>query len=407
MATLSNRGDKNDEYHPDSLAVRDAVFGFINSPNDSINWEPPPGNRDNSKAGSLCPVGYPSSSTPEPTRAPSARVGWRRRTYTGDRLNDQPLVSVIMTVYNGARWLHQSVPDVLGQDYSNLEFIVVDDGSTDDTLRVLAAYQDPRLRVVPRDHAGLVPSVNHAIEASRGRFLARMDVDDRCSRRRLSLQVARALAVPDIAVVGCSYQVLALDGRPLSTVVPPLDDEDLRRRLLLRNIFAAGSVLFDAERVRAIDGYDEAFTSAEDWALLVRLAAAGRLASVAEPLYGWRAHDSGMSMAMARTAAVTVERVMAKAWRSLPPAIPDRGAFVARADQYLALPAPLGSTMVAQLVVFEGLLAQAFLRRRRYRRALVQLLLLMSLPLRLWRAVLLDAPQRLYWARWHIRRVRR
>src|SRR6185503_10317438 len=97
-----------------------------------------------------------------------------------------PAVSVVMSVHDGAPWIADAVGSVLGQTLTDLELIVVDDGSTDATPELLAAVSDPRLRVETRGRAGLTRSLNHALSLARAPLVARLDADDVSPSDRLA-----------------------------------------------------------------------------------------------------------------------------------------------------------------------------------------------------------------------------
>src|SRR5208337_1888421 len=118
-------------------------------------------------------------------------------------------VSVIMAVYNGDKFLEEAVESVLCQTFADFEFVIIDDGSTDGTSKLLAKYaeQDSRIVVIRQDNRGLPSSLNRAISVANCELLARMDADDRMLPCRLERQIEFVARNPDAAVV-CSYSYL-------------------------------------------------------------------------------------------------------------------------------------------------------------------------------------------------------
>src|SRR5690349_3095432 len=104
---------------------------------------------------------------------------------------EQPTVSVLMTVYNGQRYLSAAVESVLEQTYTNFEFVIIDDGSNDSSPAILERYakQDCRIRILTRSNKGLTKSLNEGLQHVRGRYLARMDADDISLPNRFEKQV--------------------------------------------------------------------------------------------------------------------------------------------------------------------------------------------------------------------------
>jgi glycosyltransferase involved in cell wall biosynthesis len=204
-------------------------------------------------------------------------------------------VSVVMAVYNAASYLRASVDSILGQTRDDFEFIMVDDGSTDESRTIIGEYGDPRIKLLDLAHAGIVPALNHAIGTARGRYVARMDADDVSLPRRLALQVAALEADPTTVVAGCGFVEIDAFGRQRSVVVPPTLDVDLRRRLMVRNPYAGGSVMMRRDALLSIGGYPQGFELAEDYEVLHRLSAVGTLTSAPEILYQWRVHPPSTS----------------------------------------------------------------------------------------------------------------
>ena len=107
-------------------------------------------------------------------------------------MNHSPLVSVLMPAYNCASFISAAIESVLAQTYSQFELLVIDDGSTDRTSQIVTTYadHDPRIRLMTREHHGLVQTLNFGLEQARGCYLARLDSDDISALHRLELQVS-------------------------------------------------------------------------------------------------------------------------------------------------------------------------------------------------------------------------
>ena len=101
-------------------------------------------------------------------------------------LQNKPLISVVMSVYNADRYLRESVKSILDQSFDNFEFIIINDGSTDSSMKILQSFSDPRIRLITQENKGIAASLNEAISLARGRFIARMDADDISLPNRLS-----------------------------------------------------------------------------------------------------------------------------------------------------------------------------------------------------------------------------
>jgi len=194
------------------------------------------------------------------------------------------LVSVVMSVYNGAPWVGAAVESLLVQTLTDLEVIVIDDGSTDATPDVLASLRDPRLRVERRTRQGLTLALNRALALARAPLLARLDADDLALPERLARQREFLQAHPEVGLLGTGAREVDPAGREVAIVRPPVDDATIRRTLIRANPFVHSSVVMRRALLERVGGYDPSFPVAQDYDLWMRLARVTRLANLGEPL---------------------------------------------------------------------------------------------------------------------------
>lgn len=202
-----------------------------------------------------------------------------------------PLVSVVMSVYNGAEGLPATLESTLSQEGVDFEFIVVDDGSTDGSGDILDAYaaRDTRLRVIHQANVGLTRALIRGCAQARGAFIARQDCGDVSLPGRLAKQVAALCGQQECVAVSCHTQFVGPFGEPLYTV--EIDEARLNRLLQVgEQARYAGpshhaSMMFRRSAYEAVGGYRAAFYFAQDLDLWTRLIERGRFAVVALPLY--------------------------------------------------------------------------------------------------------------------------
>lgn len=195
-----------------------------------------------------------------------------------------PAVSVLMGVRDGAPWVAEAVDSVLAQTASDLELIVVDDGSSDATGELLARVRDPRLRIERQAPAGLTRALNRALDLARAPLLARLDADDVALPERLARQQAFLAAHPEVGLLGTAAREVDVAGRPVGLVSPPADDGALRRALIRRNPFVHSSVVVRRAALDRVGAYDESLPVAQDYDLWMRLSRVTRVANLTEPL---------------------------------------------------------------------------------------------------------------------------
>jgi glycosyltransferase involved in cell wall biosynthesis len=215
-----------------------------------------------------------------------------------------PEVTVLMPVWNAAPWLSRALRSLCRQTLRELEVLVVDDGSTDDSPTILRRFRDrdPRFRVLtlPR-RIGLVAALNAGLAEAGGRFLARCDADDICHEERLERQVAFLAAHREVTVAGC--RVAIFPRRTLEEGYHRYEDwvngivtpEDHHRERFVEATIPHPTAMMRTTEIRALRGYRDAGWP-EDLDLWLRVhASGGRLEKIPEVLYFWRDHPGRAS----------------------------------------------------------------------------------------------------------------
>ncbi len=207
-----------------------------------------------------------------------------------------PLVSVLLASRNGARFLPEALESLRAQTYPHVEVIAVDDGSTDATSTILAAWtaSRPNARVIRTEGIGLAGALALAARESRGEFLARQDDDDRSRPARLERQVRHLLAHPNVAVLGTSASIIDEQGRTIAPYPLPSSPEEIRRTLRRAVPFVHGSVVMRRGAYEAAGGYRACFRASQDFDLWLRMAPEVGLENLDEALYEWRLHPAGV-----------------------------------------------------------------------------------------------------------------
>lgn len=200
----------------------------------------------------------------------------------------RPKLSVVLSVYNGEQYIKESVDSLLAQSFKDFELIVIDDGSTDDTDKILKSYQDPRIKIYDQSNKGLVKSLNLGVELSGGEYIARQDADDRSEPERFEKQMAFLEANPKVVLIGSSMSVMGTDSKIKHEHRVLLNDPELKQELLVRSPFAHGSVVFRKAAFDKAGGYKQDDWPAEDYGLWLRMASEGLFANIDEPLYVYR-----------------------------------------------------------------------------------------------------------------------
>lgn len=204
--------------------------------------------------------------------------------------SERPLVTVLLPVHNGRDYLQDAIASVLRQTLTDFELLVIDDGSTDGSVDLIRAYDDPRIRlVVQEQNRGVADTLNHGLSLARGEFIARMDADDICRPERLERQVDLLRRCPDVAV--CGSWVEAFEGAHREVWEAPVThDAILARMLFVSALYHPTACFRSAFMTDNSLQYASDFPCAQDYDLWARCAAKGRLANLAEVLLEYRLH---------------------------------------------------------------------------------------------------------------------
>ncbi|MEQ8239753.1 MAG: glycosyltransferase, partial [Cyclobacteriaceae bacterium] len=192
-------------------------------------------------------------------------------------MKQQVSISVLMTAYNAASYIEASIQSILDQTYADFEFVILDDGSTDQTLDKIKAINDPRIKCHQNDgNKGLTYSRNKCLELARGKYVAWLDADDLSTHDRLAKQFAFMEANPDFAMVGGWVQPIDRHGKESGQVWKYFaKPEEIPSLLFFGNYFAQSAVMIRKSMLPET-WYDEAFPPVEDYELWIRLIQKGK-----------------------------------------------------------------------------------------------------------------------------------
>ncbi len=248
-----------------------------------------------------------------------------------------PLISVIVPAYNAEATILETIHSVQEQTLSDLEIVVIDDGSTDATLERLETVRDPRLRVFTYQNGGLATARNRGMGRARGELISFIDADDLWTPDKLEFQLAALRRRPRAGVAYSWTAFIDQDGRFLFAKEPLRLEGDVYAALLMSCFIARGSnVLLRRACVDSVGRFDAGLRAAEDWEYWIRAAARWPFALVPRYQVLYRLSPGGLSSQVAMVEhenAVVWER----AFRDAPPALRRRrNESLANVKQYVA-----------------------------------------------------------------------
>ncbi len=210
-------------------------------------------------------------------------------------ISKTPKISVVMSVYNGERFLREAIDSILNQTYKDFEFIIVNDGSTDRSEKIIRSYKDKRIRLINQKNHGLVYSLNKGVKLARSDLIARMDADDVSEENRLEKQIKFIKTNKSVTLVGSSMTVIDESSKIKHIHHVLIDDPELKQELLVRSPFAHGSVIFDKKKFIKAGMYKISNWPAEDYGLWLDISKHGNFYNINEPLYRYRENSNGIS----------------------------------------------------------------------------------------------------------------
>lgn len=209
-------------------------------------------------------------------------------------MSNTPAISVVLGVYNGQRFIAEAVESILTQTFTDFEFIAVDDGSTDKTLRILRDYasRDARLKVMQIPHGGIVDAANAGLNAASAPLIARADADDVLMPERFAKQVQYMAEHPEVVCLGSRMWLMEPYGSIIDQSHHPLTHEAIDAELLRGSGWAMPQpvAMLRKDTVTKVGGYRKEYLWSEDLDLFLRMAEVGRLANLPDLLIKYRSH---------------------------------------------------------------------------------------------------------------------
>lgn len=207
-----------------------------------------------------------------------------------------PRLSVVMSVFNGEPYLREAVDSVLNQTFEDFEFVIVDDCSTDTSVKTLESYDDPRIvRLYNPVNLGLPRSLNRGLSICRGEIIARQDQDDVSMPSRFNDQLQHLARHPDIGVLGTQMEVMNERGDFLERYELPVSHAMIAWQLFFGRSIAHPTVMMRRTWIEKIGGYDASFPYIEDFELWTRLVEITRIENLSSAPYKYRRRSDSIS----------------------------------------------------------------------------------------------------------------
>lgn len=229
-----------------------------------------------------------------------------------------PLITVVIPVYNGEKTIRETIQSVFNQSLSDLELLVINDGSTDSTLEIASQIQDERLKVYTYPNAGLAASRNRGISLAKSEYISFIDADDLWTPDKLESQLKALQKNPEAAVVYSWTDWIDESSQLLGKGSHNTQQGEVLPQLLLNDFVANGSnCLIKMQAFREVGGFDETLTAVEDWDMWLRLAERYQFVAVPSPHILYRVTSNSMSFNVWGMEAASLQ-IIEKAFASAP-----------------------------------------------------------------------------------------
>ena len=208
----------------------------------------------------------------------------------------KPLVSVVIATYNRRKYLRYALESILSQTYTNLEVIVVDDGSTDGSENLVKSYNDKRIKYIYQENGGQNNAKNTGLCSAKGKYLSILDSDDIWHSQKVEKQVKVLEAKPDVGLVYCGTNIIDEDNNLIDTQPMVFYRGNVVDKLMMKNFLYNGSnAMYRAECIYKTGVFDNSVKRMTDWDLYLRISLSYNFDYVNEYLLYYRVHNDNMS----------------------------------------------------------------------------------------------------------------
>lgn len=206
-----------------------------------------------------------------------------------------PKISVLLSTYNDEKYIKASVDSVLNQSFSDFEFVIIDDGSTDSTYDIISAIEDSRIVIFRKENTGLIDSLNFGISKCRGEYIARMDGDDICHADRLKLQFEFLSDNLNYSICGANTIYIDGQGERFGKTDFPISNDDIKLYMTFGSPISHPTLMIKRD-VLAENRYSHDYPIAEDYELWARLRDRCLFHNIKKPLLYYRFYGDNISL---------------------------------------------------------------------------------------------------------------
>jgi glycosyltransferase involved in cell wall biosynthesis len=210
----------------------------------------------------------------------------------------KPSISVIMSVFNSQAYLKSAIESILKQTFTDFEFLIIDDNSSDNSFEILKSFNDPRIKIFKRKkNCGLTSNLNFLIKKSKAPLIARMDADDIAEKDRLKKQYEFLKIHKEFSLIGTRALIIDENNNEINKIVVPSDFEEIISKIFLQNVFVHPTIMFTKESIIKVGLYDENYRKAQDYHLILKYIFNNlKVYNLKDYLLQYRIHNNSISI---------------------------------------------------------------------------------------------------------------
>ena len=228
----------------------------------------------------------------------------------------KPKVSILMTVFNHQKYINSSINSILSQTFRDFEFVIIDNGSTDESGRIIKKVKDKRIKFFNfKKNIGRTKCLNYGLKKCRGKYIAVQDSDDQSKKDRLKIQFNFLEKNLDIGLIGSSYNIIDNKSRVVKKKKINFDLYKYPNKILFNNIIAHSTVMYRNKIMKQIGGYPKKFIYAQDYAFYLRLIKNHKIKLISKILVNLRlSHKDSETFRLKRSISIQLEEIRLILW---------------------------------------------------------------------------------------------
>ena len=228
----------------------------------------------------------------------------------------KPIVSVLMTVFNHQNYVKNSVKSILSQNFKRFEFILIDNGSTDNSTKIIKSFKDKRVKkIYLKNNIGRTKCLNYGLKHCRGKYIAVLDSDDVAKKNRINIQYKALENDSNLWLIGSNYNLINTSNKKIGQSNIDQNLNNRPRKIIFKNLIAHSTVMFRKKLLKKIGLYPKEFQYAQDYAFYLKTIKNFKIKILKEKLINLRVpHKNSETLRLYKTNIINLEEIRLLIW---------------------------------------------------------------------------------------------